>query len=146
MSEALLTGRQLFACDPQRLRPRTMSRPRASPPSRVGPLNGRKLSHQYLLCERRDSAGVNRPGASAAPHGADASLQCRHSLSPPPPPLSSFFFYPRPEQLLGRQADRLGPPTVVFDLIASSARELVPSTPPAPAPPRRCRQDTVRNI
>lgn len=131
-----------------------MSRPRASPPSRVGLLNGRKLRHQYLLCEQRGSAGVNRPGASAAPRHAKSG---RHSAqtassatmacfpSPPSPAPPPFFFLPPPSAIT-TQSDRLGPQTVVFDLIASSARELLPSTPPARAPPGRCRPDTVRTF
>lgn len=131
-----------FCVWPSALWPRTMSWSRASPPSRVGPLNGRKLSHQYLLCKRLGSAGVNRTGASAALSLSSsqrrqsavppqpASPQCPPTTILPQPPPSFFFFFfffsPHPEQL-PPQADSLGPQTVVFDLIASSARELVPS-------------------
>ena len=91
-----------------------------SPASRVGLLNGRKHSHQYLLC-KQGSRGVDRPGAWVAQRRTQSqrtytnTLECCYSLLP----LSPLF----PLNAITTQADRQGPRTVVFDLIASSAKE-----------------------
>lgn len=57
-----------------------------SPASRVGPLNGRKRSHQYLLCEQ-GSRRVDRPGAWVAQRHIEVSTHIhKHSgvlLQPP---------------------------------------------------------------
>lgn len=86
--------------------------------SRVGPLNGRKHSQQYLLC-KQSSLGVIRPGVWVAQrHIQSERTKHKHTgglfqAASPQPPFS-------PPRAITAKADRLDPPAVVFDLIVSS--------------------------